>query len=517
MQRGLLMNDWTAGYVADLNYTYGYYAQLNPVCLPLTLLNAGLAVPKINTACELGFGQGLSINLHAAASSVQWIGTDFNPSQATFAQTLATASGSGVRLFDASFAELNARDDLPAFDFIGLHGIWTWIDDANRQVIVDFVRRRLKVGGVLYISYNTLPGWAAFAPMRHLMVAHAEALGATEQWLTNRIEGALAFAEQLLATNPAYSRANPQVAERLQKMKEHHRHYLAHEYFNRDWHPMHFATLAEWLRPAKLRYAGSAHWLDAIDAINLTDEQQALLQQLPDPQFRQSVRDFMVNQQFRRDYWIKGGRELNPLSQIEAIRAQRVILTTHRPDIPLTVTGNLGEGNLAEAVYTPLLDLLGDHKARSLGQLESALSGQGIQFQQLWQAVLILAGAEHLAPVQSDKQIAKAKKTSEQLNAQLLQLAHGSGDVQFLASPVTGGGFPVNRFQQLFLIALRQGQKQPEDWAEAVWQLLESQGHRLVKDGKAIESTDENRAELIRQARDFAAKRLPVLKALQII
>jgi hypothetical protein len=32
-----------------------------------------------------------------------------------------------------------------------------------------------------------------------------------------------------------------------------------------------------------------------------------LLNELPDPTFRQSVRDFMVNQQFRRDYWIKGG------------------------------------------------------------------------------------------------------------------------------------------------------------------------------------------------------------------
>jgi len=45
-------------------------------------------------------------------------------------------------------------------------------------VIVDFIRQKLKVGGVLYISYNTLPGWAAFAPMRHLMTEHAEIIGA---------------------------------------------------------------------------------------------------------------------------------------------------------------------------------------------------------------------------------------------------------------------------------------------------------------------------------------------------
>jgi hypothetical protein len=25
------MNDWTAGYVADIGYTYGYYTELNPL------------------------------------------------------------------------------------------------------------------------------------------------------------------------------------------------------------------------------------------------------------------------------------------------------------------------------------------------------------------------------------------------------------------------------------------------------------------------------------------------------
>ena len=40
------------------------------------------------------------------------------------------------------------------------------------------------------------------------------------------------------------------------------RHYLAHEYFNRDWGPMSFSELAQWFAPAKLTYACSAHYLD---------------------------------------------------------------------------------------------------------------------------------------------------------------------------------------------------------------------------------------------------------------
>jgi len=80
------MTDWTAGYVADIGYTFGYYQELNPLRVKLAFLNAGLVCPEMGTACELGFGQGMSANLHAAASVTQWHGTDFNPAQAGFAQ-----------------------------------------------------------------------------------------------------------------------------------------------------------------------------------------------------------------------------------------------------------------------------------------------------------------------------------------------------------------------------------------------------------------------------------------------
>ena len=90
------MSDWTAGYVADIGYTYGYYGELNPLRARFALLYKGLACPEFKTACELGFGQGLSANLHAAGSTTQWYGTDFNPSQAAFAQELASKAGTNA-------------------------------------------------------------------------------------------------------------------------------------------------------------------------------------------------------------------------------------------------------------------------------------------------------------------------------------------------------------------------------------------------------------------------------------
>lgn len=110
------MSDWTAGYVADIGYTYGYYTELNPLRVRLAFLNAGLVPPEVGTACELGFGQGMSANLHAAASVVRWSGTDFNPAQAGFAQEMASIAHSGAQLLDEAFDAFCNRADLPDFD-----------------------------------------------------------------------------------------------------------------------------------------------------------------------------------------------------------------------------------------------------------------------------------------------------------------------------------------------------------------------------------------------------------------
>jgi hypothetical protein len=73
------MTDWTSGYMADVGYTFGYYQELNPLRARLAFLNAGLVPPERGVHCELGYGQGMSANIHAAASGSTWYGSDFNP------------------------------------------------------------------------------------------------------------------------------------------------------------------------------------------------------------------------------------------------------------------------------------------------------------------------------------------------------------------------------------------------------------------------------------------------------
>ena len=511
------MTDWTEGYRADIDYTYGYYSELNPLRAELSLLAAGIAPPQTTTACELGFGQGLSLNLHAAASGTQWYGTDFNPTQTAFAQNLARASGAKLSVFDEAFEQFCTRTDLPDFDYIGVHGIWSWISDHTRRVMTDFVRRKLKVGGVLYMSYNTMPGWAAMVPVRHLLTQHAEVMAAPGRGISSRIEAALDFAEKLLALNPAYARLNPSIADRLKKIKAQNRHYVAHEYFNQEWQPMAFADMAGWLEPAKLSYAASANPLENVEAVNLTRDAQTFLKEITDPMFRETARDFIINQQFRRDYWMKGTRRIPGLEQAEALRQLRLILVTPRADVTLKAPGAMGEATMSEQIYNPILDVLADQKPHSVSEIEKAVKSKSVTLAQVIEAAMVLTGKADAVLVQSDSAASSARKTSTSLNKHLMSMARGSAVISYLASPLTGGGVSVDRLQQLFLLALSGGAKSPTDWAKAAWSLLNSQGQRVMKDGKALETEAENLAEIEARAKEFETKRLPMLRTLMVV
>jgi hypothetical protein len=89
-------------------------------------------------------------------------------------------------------------------------------------------------------------------------------------------------------------------------------------------------------------------------------------------------------------------------------------------------------------------------------------------------------------------------------------------ELNYLASPVTGGGIMLTRFPQLFLLALTEGNTQPQEWAKFVWDILSAQGQRIVKEGEKLSTEAENIAELNRQAIIFDEQQLPILRALAI-
>jgi SAM-dependent methyltransferase len=505
---------WNAGYITDVNYTSGYYGELNPLRCRLPLTLSGHHAPKVENACELGFGLGLSVAIHAAAQpGVNWYGTDFNPSQTAFAKDLVRLSGADAKLYDEAFADFCNRSDLPDFDFIGLHGIWTWISNENRGVLVDFVRRKLRPGGVLYMSYNTDPGWAALAPIRHLLKRHADVMGTPGQGLLSKADGALDFTEAFLALDPRYIALNPLAKGHFEQLRGQERQYLVHEYLNGDWDPMYFSELERWLSVAKVGYVCSAHALDALHEVNMTPQQAEFIQRVPDMSLRETLKDFCTNQQFRRDYWIRGPRKLTTHEQLDSLKNQLIVLPTPEASLPKTVRGANAEAGLVSAIYDPIYELLLDHKVHTVGELEAHVAAKGVGFTQLTSALTILFGLGVLQPASADHEAAKPRCLA--LNKAIAQRSQSIGDLAFFASPYTGGGVSAPRLTQLFWLSKQEGGKTADDWAAYAWRCMAPLNQAMVKDGVALTGED-NLVELKARAADWGARILPIWEAVGI-
>ena len=506
---------WNEGYVADIDYTYGYYSELNPLRLRFSLIAAGIKPPEIKNACELGFGQGLSLVAHAASFDFKWHGNDFNPSQAAFASEISKGLEPTVGISDEDFATFCMRDDLPNFDFISLHGIWSWISAKNQNVIVEFIKRKLNFGGAVYISYNVPLGWSSMLPMRDLLVAFTQQNVPNGSPLPEKINSALDFAGRLMAVEPAFASANPSLAKRLELMRKQDAKYLAHEYFNADWSPIDFMSFHSKLTEAKLSFAVSANVLDSVPVINFTDEQHQLINEIDDPIFRETIKDFIVNQTFRRDFWVKGARKLAPHEKISALKELDFTLVSRIENISLEVQGMRGTANLNSELYDTVLRALEKLQRFTFRDLQLELRGK-ITLDQMIEALTILVGKGDVAP-STPAQISKdRKKYSDQVNTKLVDAAVGAEGVDYLLSPVLGGALKVPRLEKLMLRALKQEVKGVENITNYVWSILGPQGHKLRKEGRVLESDAENLSEINSLVETFLDTRLKTLKRLEI-
>lgn len=508
---------WTLGYVSGIDYTHGFYRELTPSQLMLAALCAGQKLEGFEGRlkyCELGCGQGYSTNLLASANvHIDFYANDFNPSHMAGARSLAERAAIGnVHFYEHDFAEFIEEKSLPEqFDIIVLHGILSWVSQSSREDVVRFIRRKLRSGGLVFASYNTLPGWAAAMPLRRLLIDRATRTPAP---IARRIDNALDFARGLASSDAAYFKANPSVKKRLEGLGSMARSYLAHEFFNRDWSPFYFADVAELFGAAKLSYSGSLNLVDAADAYALTDPQKTILDGESDPIVREGIRDVIVNEQFRTDLFIRGPLAHSFRSACGAWLENRFVLSSPIDTVFANIRGRRGNIELDAKLYRPMLEMFAEGPT-SVKDLLTSGRGQGTTWDKLTETIAILVGAGHLQPCLPDYGIDARVESCARFNKVVCEAAYESEAMQFLASPVSGGGFMLNRFEQLFLLALSEGQSDTE-WPHFAWDILKPQGFRLTKGGTLLESDEDNLRELGTHRDKFLTQRLPVCNRLGI-
>ena len=523
---------WDQGYVSEVTYTHGYYKEISPVSLNFALLSAGQRSRPLKAPLylELGYGQGVSINIHAAACPGEYWGTDFNPSHALNAQYMADASGADLNILEASFEQLAARSDLPKFDVITLHGIWSWVSRENRENILRIIRNNLAPGGVVYISYNCTPGWSPAMPLQHLFSIHANLAESDASGIEARISKSIEFAKRLVDSDALFFKANPGVAKRLEQVSAQNRTYLAHEYLNAHWAPMPFSEVAENFQTCKLNFGASATLMEHLPSLRMGQKARQIIAEISHPVLRETITDYLVNQQFRKDIWMRGGKTLSAQARAEAVFDLELALLKNPSEIGLKIQSPIGEVTLQEDIYQPIIAAIGEthtllhngadgaNSSRSIGHLHQQLSRtrKGSNPVQLIEAVTVLMAAGHLSVAQPFAAQQAVSQRCRALNRYIAESSRSNSEIGYLASPVTGGGVSVSRFDQLFLLESSKGSSSSESLAARAWETLKTQGQKLVRDGKPVETAEENIAGLQVLADSFLTSRSSRLKTLGV-
>ena len=507
--------DAWAGPVLDTPYTWNFYADQSPIRLDYVARLAGIETRDLDqpfTYCELGCGNGMTSNILADAwPQGDFLAVDINPQHIANGRGIAERAGlANVTFLESDFADLMGRE-LPRFDYITLHGIVSWVRPHVRRDIRRVIDAFLKPGGLVYVSYDAVPGWASFLPLRRIMLdLTAEVTGGTAA----RAAAGLKHLAYLRDIGSSYFKNNPVAAKLLDRMAGKSDNFIAHQFFNSTWEPRNFSDVAGEMAAIGLEFIDQTEIARNRRGGDTADRFRPVLGDTPDRRARESVASFHSSEGFRRDVYWRGGEHVAP---------------THRPtSFADRIFGARGlDGKIrrkpAHGDFEGRDDLLSAIAggARTIAEAGALPQLRGHSAEAITACIHGLAAVGELRPFATRTRPA-ANETPERyrivsaLNRVLLQERLLADSQCVLASPVLGDGVRIKLIPGLLLLV---GEEEGIEHApERALELLAGEpGRHWYRKGKKISDADE-RLDLIAADHDvFRRTLLPILERLGIV
>jgi SAM-dependent methyltransferase len=445
-------------YVTDVPYIAGFTSELAPEWLDLVAIICGFAPPRRDPTqqgfawCELGCGPGMAPIIFAATHPEGvFHGVDVMPDH--IARGSAIARGAGLDNLTLHALDFTAATelDLPKFDYITAHGVYAWIDEAAAASLRRFIDRHLKPGGLVYVSYNAMPGWASDGPFQHLLYALAE--GGSGNSIA-RLAGAAALAETLRKAGAAALAASPTAMQFTEEREKRPEAYFAHEYLCPAWRPRYVDEVRREMAEIGLVPVGSATLRDNFESFVLQAKARAALAEIDDPDRRELARDYFMFQRFRRDVYGRAPERIDDDERRERLFAQTFALMRPASLVEYKMATEAGDLAFDNPVARGLVARLAEGPRRLRDCLEP-----GADAQDLLANALTLSCAHVLRPV-----AARAADVTR-LNAALLEGLDAKTETTFRVMP---RGTAL-RFDGQILVALRDGKPLPDSvapWVE---------------------------------------------------
>lgn len=293
----------------EMPYESNPYFQTHPEHLRTVGVLFGMDPVKIENAriLELGCASGGNIIPIAYNSpKSKLVGIDNSQIQIDLANKEIKELGlKNIEFKCCSILDIN--ESIGKFDYIIVHGIFSWVPVAVRSKIFEICSKLLTDQGIAYISYNTLPGWNMVKSIRDMMLYHGSFFTNIHDKI-NQSKIFLNFVSSSLdGQNSPYASFLKQEIQLLSNQPD---SYIRHEHLEDINQPYYFNDFMKEANNLDLQYLADAH----ISSMFLGNMPQKVIDQLSvinDIIRLEQYMDFIYNRRFRTTLLCKKNINLN--------------------------------------------------------------------------------------------------------------------------------------------------------------------------------------------------------------
>lgn len=266
----------------------------------------GLTPPALKGAKVLELGSSFGGNLISQAvyyPDTEFVGIDLSEIQITQGNEIIKSMGlTNVRLEAKNI--LDITPEFGMFDYIIVHGIYSWVPNNVKDKILEVCRENLTPNGIAYISYNTYPGWKNREVARDIMLyanKYTQNLPLSEQ--TRRGKAVVQLFSDAIKSIESEKERNKFRISNFDTIQNQDDHYIAHEYLEYHNDPLYLNQFVDSVNQHQLAYIGDTsfqlsyiswmpqHLRNMINQLSETDyvAREQCLDYLYDVAFRRSL------------------------------------------------------------------------------------------------------------------------------------------------------------------------------------------------------------------------------------
>lgn len=232
----------------DFLYVSKAFATCSINSLIATARIYGLDPTPIKGARVLELGSSCGGNIIPQAlyyPEATFTGIDLSSVQIKHGNELIESMGlTNVTLLEKDIMDID--DDFGTFDYIIVHGIWSWVPDMVKDKILSICNRNLSDRGIAYVSYNTYPGWKRLEQMRDIMLySEKQCKSHSLQERTAYTKNVLKLIGETMKMDQRSQKQSGYKIDNINRVLEANDYYVGHEYLETFNDPVYVSEFIE--------------------------------------------------------------------------------------------------------------------------------------------------------------------------------------------------------------------------------------------------------------------------------